>query len=274
MVAQPLPPLRVRWMLYVLVIAAVLIPLISGGQLDGLIRPLPGQAALAESLADLVPEKPVLVAVDYGPSAAAELDAALNGALVQLEGASVQAVFLSTRPEGVDLARQALSRLEEAGTPPGAYCHLGYLAGDAAGLRLALTSLSAALGRAPEAGAAQEACPALLHASGIGEMGAVLVITDDGHVARRWVEQVGARTDAPLLIITTAASEPLLAPYAASGQVRALVSGAYGGLSAASQDPRRTLYSADGFVALWAALAGGFAWGLFGRRDKTERLKR
>ncbi|MHB1317871.1 MAG: hypothetical protein ACYCYF_04540 [Anaerolineae bacterium] len=263
----PQPPLISRGMralLALLVLLAVLAPLASGGRLDAILRPPAGQAALAQTLEILGAGDRVLVAFDYAPSAAAELAPVQDAVLGALAGRSIRLVALSTRPEGMDLARQSLESLGASypGMQPGVdLALLGYLAGDAAGLRLATESLAAAFGQSDADGRALAQLPLLQDMDSFGDVAALMVLTDDASVARRWIEQVGTRVPVPLVIITTAAIEPLLVPYSASGQLAALVSGAFGGVRDAA-DLRNSLYSADGFLALWVALAIAFAWGL------------
>jgi hypothetical protein len=269
--AAPPPPLlsrRALLILGLLVVLAVLSPLISGGRLDTLMKPSAGEAALAQALGALNAGDRVLVAFDYAPAAASELQAVQNATLADLAARSIRIAALSTRPEGVDLARQSLERLAAADPSQRQgedVALLGYLAGGDAGVRLALSDLASALGHTSARGGALEATPLLAGLSGAAEMDALLVFTDDGNTARRWVEQAGAWTDAPLLMVTTAAVEPLVMPYAGSGQLAALVSGAYGGLPYAAREGS-ALYSADAFVALWIVLAVAFVWGLLRRR--------
>jgi hypothetical protein len=275
----PEPPLlsrSMRALFALLVLLAVLTPLVSGGRLDVALRPSTGNRALAQAVEALRAGDRVLVAFDYAPSAAAELAPVRDAVLADLARRSVGLVTLSTRPEGVDLARQSLERLDAAypGLESGAdYALLGYLAGDAAGLRLATADLTAAFGNSDASGLALAEVPLLQNMHSLGDSAALLVFTDDASVARRWVEQVGTRVRVPLLMVTTAAIEPLVIPYAGSGQLTALVSGALGGVPYAAAGQGASLYSADGLLAFWAVLGAAAVWGLL-RRPAKNRERR
>lgn len=268
--AAPVPERPWRLALALLIILAALAPLITGRRLDGAHSPQPGVAAFAAALDALQPGNRVIVAYDYAPSAGAELAPAGQAAVADLAAGSVALVALSSRPEGVDVARQSLESLARGGVPlryGTDYVLLGYLAGDATGLRLAATDLAAAFAQTDAAGTPLERLTILNGLNKTVDADAILVLTDDANVARRWIEQIGSRTDAPLLMLTTAAIEPLLIPYADSGQLAALVSGAYGGIPpsstpSAASGPLRSLRSADGFLALWIVLMIAFVLGL------------
>lgn len=272
----PLPERPWRLALALLIILAALTPLVTGGRLDAAHSPQPGVAAFAAALDALQPGDRVIVAYDYAPSAVAELAPAGQAAVADLAAGSVALIALSSRPEGVDIARQSLESLAGGGLPlryGTDYALLGYLAGDATGLRLAATDLAAAFAQADAAGTPLERLPILNGLNKAVDADAILVLTDDASVARRWIEQVGARTDAPLLMLTTAAIEPLLIPYADSGQLAALVSGAYSNPPSVRSGPRSSLYSADAFLALWVVLVLAFVLGLrvTGRRNSERR---
>ena len=279
--AAPVPERPWRLALALLIILAALTPLITGGRLDAAHSPQPGAAAFAGALDALQPGDHVIVAYDYAPSASAELAPAGQAAVADLAARSVALVALSSRPEGVDIARQSLESLAGEGIPlryGTDYALLGYLAGDATGLRLAATDLAAAFAQTDAAGTPLERLPILNGLNKAIDADAILVLTDDANVARRWIEQVGARTDAPVLMLTTAAIEPFLVPYADSSQLAALVSGAYAGipsgsLPSAASGPKPSLSSADGFLALWIVLVIAFVVGLrlTGRRNSERR---
>jgi len=274
--AAPVPERPWRLTLAVLIVLAALVPIVTGGRLDAAHSPQPGVAAFAAALDALQPGDRVIVAYDYAPSAEAELAPAGQAAVADLATGSVALVALSSRPEGVDIARQSLESLAVDGLPlryGTDYALLGYLAGDATGLRLAATDLAAAFAQTDAAGTPLERLPILNGLNKAVDADAILVLTDDANVARRWIEQVGARTNAPVLMLTTAAIEPLLIPYADSGQLAALVSGAYANLPSAGASTRPSLYSADGFLALWIVLVLAFVLGLrvTGRRSSERR---
>jgi len=267
--APPEPPVSrpVRLVLCGLVLLSVVLPLWTHGHLDAALRQPASSEKLGAFLREIAPGQRVLVAFDYAPSAAAELRPVQDAILATLDARSALLLALSTRPEGVGAARVALESLEdlsEGGDNP-QFVHLGYLPGDASGLRLALSDLPAALGHVDANGVPLESIAAFEGLRGLYDLDALIVLTDDAPLARRWVEQAATWTGLPLAMITTAAIEPLLAPYVTTGQVDALVAGAYAGLASAGERPQRTLYSADGFAGLSLVLALALTWGLVRR---------
>jgi hypothetical protein len=262
-----IPPAAVRALLGLLVLLALGVPLLTGDWLGQGATPTLMAAGL-DGLRALEPEARVVVAFDLAPSAMAELSPALMALLSELGERPHRLLAISTRPEGVDLARMALEQ-----TPGQAHVLLGYLAGDAAGMRLAVNDLSRAL--AFRDGQRQPLAdhPSLQGIIGLGDVDAILIVSDDAGLVRRWLEQVQAYTAMPLYALVTARIEPQLVPYVQTGQLAALAAGANSALPGAEvTSPVSTrLYSADGYLVLWAAFVLALGLGFARRLGAQER---
>jgi hypothetical protein len=168
---------------------------------------------------------PVLVILDYEPALSGEMEA-LSGPLldqlVMLRHPYIS--FLTTSPNGTALVERLLvkTNINQAaghGYRVGEnYTNMGYLPGGESGVLTFMQSPQTAI----------PASPVL----GFSEYAAVILLTDHADSARVWVEQLHIlkQTDAalasqPLLTVSSAQAGPMLQPYAASGQISALISG-------------------------------------------------
>jgi hypothetical protein len=255
------PSPGVRRLLYLLVLLAALTPLVTGDISRPWVQPRPGVAALAEAMGRIPAGGRVLVALDYGPGFADELNPLAERVLTDLARRGVTLVALGTRPEGVGLARQVLSR---AATAAGEYRYgadyvvLGYLPGEERGLRLLTQGLGAALSHDDVLQLPLERLPALEGARALADFDAIVLVSSDAATAQRWIEQVTAQSNVPTHILTTARAEPMLTPYLQAGQVETLVAGAYGALEyplAGAPEQGGLRGSSDGYLALWGVLA-------------------
>ncbi len=248
-------PDGIRWLLYLLMLLAALAPLITGNRGQQWESPRPQTLLLAEAVADIAPGERVLVAFDYAPGYGGELDPLAERVLTDLARRGTVLVAISTRPEGVGLARQVLGRVATFAPDYryGAnYVILGYLPGAERGLRLATQDLAAILPHDDVLQMPWEQLPAMQGIGTLNDFEATLLLTDDGNSARRWIEQVGTQVDTPTYALATARIEPLLIPYQQSGQLAALVGGVYGALEYPLEDApeRHDLHSTDGYLAL------------------------
>jgi hypothetical protein len=278
------PPLP-RWgrmALYLLVLLAALAPWFSGNRAASLVTPRPSVVALADDLAAVPQGGAALVAFDYGPGAAGELDPLAMATLQGLAARGVRIVALSSDPAGVGQAQHVLAAL--AAALPGYeygrdYVVLGYAPGQDAGLRAVGESLTSTFPADYVQTAALSTLPAMDGIQTVGDVDRVIVLTDDGQTLRRWVEQVQGRTGVRIDALVTAAVEPLLAPYRQSGQLGHVLSGATGAIEyrRALGAPGGAVDRTDGYAALVAVLVGvalvtngaeAVAWG---RRRRARR---
>lgn len=258
--AAPLP----RWgraVLYLLVLFAALSPWFSGNVTGSLVQPRPSVLSLAEDLAAMPEGGAALVAFDYGPGAAGELDPLAIAALQALAGRSVRIVALSSDPAGLGQAQRIMDSViaEIPDYRYGAsYVLLGFVPGQEAGLRAVGESLAGAFPTDYVQASPLAALPAMRGITTVRDVDRVIVLTDDGQALRRWVEQVQSRTGVRIDALVTAAVEPLVAPYRQSGQIGHVVNGATGAIEyrRAIGTPADSRDFTDGYAALVVVLVG------------------
>jgi hypothetical protein len=232
------PTLR-RVLIALLLAAAVLAPLLApSGWSSFLLGPAPEVARVFEAVETLPAGTPVLVAFDYTPATAGELDPQARALIRHLLSRGLPLVTVSLVPEGPALAQRVLDR-ELTAYPKarygGAYVHLGYLAGGEAALRALAEGLPGPVAEDYLIGLPLRELPATAGVSGLDDLGLIVVLAGDSEHVRWWVEQVGTRTRTPLAAGVSAASEPQLRPYLDSGQLVGLISGVRGAAQYESQ---------------------------------------
>lgn len=186
---------------------------------------------------DLLPVgAPVLMAVDYEPGFAGELDGAAMAVLNHLASKSSLVTFVSTTYEGAALAQRLLASLNRQElylpNPFTNVRNLGYIPGGAAGL--------AAFAQSPESVVPYDLDDHYLWSSspfdsakGLSNFSLVIIITHDADTARTWIEQVGPTlAGIPMQLVVSAQAEPLVLPYYAGlpKQVSGIVTGLAGGV--------------------------------------------
>ncbi len=161
-------------------------------------RIAPGVPALVESIERLGTGDTVVLAIEYSPAYADEMEQVAAPILAHLDSRGVESWVASSLPEGVGLG-YALPSLP--GTRP--VGGDGYLAGGATGIATFLTQPDAA------------------------EVDQVLVLGSEPQRVTWWLEQNALRgTEAfPIGVGLSASAGPVLAPYLASGQVEGWVTG-------------------------------------------------
>lgn len=210
--------------LNLIILVAALIPFILHGRLTAAVPTTP-ISGLLQSLAELPPDTPVLVAFDYGPAYAWELDPLAEIAIQALADRSARLLILSTHPLGIASAKRLFQTLElpagyEYGT---SYLFLGYLPGEEGAMRLLTTDFTSAftldyafqqpLKNYPLANVPPQ------------NISRVLIVSEDAVSVQHWVEQVQSTAHLPVDAVVTAAAEPYLVPYYLSHQLNSLTGG-------------------------------------------------
>ena len=224
-----------RVLIYLLVLAAVVVPLLMGpiyGPLDAV--DLMGGAETFYPLLDgrgavaLPSGSVVVVAFDYKPAMAAELSLQARAILDHLMRRGVRIMAISLYPEGAALASDILDELAAAhGYAYGEnYIHLGYLPDQPASVRYFLNAGPAGNGWKDY----REGQPVSQYpiAQGVGNLSAVRLVIElagNERTLQTWVEQMSVRTRVPLAAGVSAATLPYAQPYLDSGQLRALLVG-------------------------------------------------
>ena len=200
---ERLQRLLVKVVILVAVAGALLAPYLLG-DVPALVQ-LPRRMPAADSLFDIIegvaPGDDVLLAFEYGPAEADELDLVAEPILHQILDRGGRVLAASTRPEGLAVAANVLDSV----SPPleAEQYDLQYQPGDATGVRQLL-----------------QMDPAL-----------VVVLAARPAPLRWWVEQAHAMDDAPPVVAgVSSALEPAASPYLDShaGQLAGAVSGVVG----------------------------------------------
>ena len=236
--AQPETGLVPRAVLRILIAAIMLVillaPLLGGLQLTALPGASPEVSAFNTQMQQLTAagESPrVLLAVDYEPGLAGEMQLISVGAVESLMQMNARIITLSTSPTGTALADQLLrTALQDIPAYPlvDQTISLGYLPGGESGLAQFANSPQQALPYTTD-GQSAWSLPVLEGTASLSDFDALLLLTDSPDVARSWIEQVQPSLgDVPLLVISSAQAAPLILPYVQSNQVDGLVGGLYG----------------------------------------------
>lgn len=213
-----------------LLLAAVVLPMF-GISLPG--QPSAGLAAEASQAFDRIeasvqPGTPVLVAFEYDPGEADEMDRVAEPLLHHLLQRGARLTIVSTRPEGSLLAERLLTDLVATGLitttqRTDQVTSLGYRPGQTLGVRDALNEQA-------------------------GNVAMIVVLAGQQGDLQAWVEQVSAyNPNLPILSGISARSEPVARPYLrASSPLQGMVTGLAG---AAAYESR--LGSSSGRVTLY-----------------------
>ena len=204
----------VRVLLALLLLAAVL----TGLFVPGLLETTPNATGVAQAQEAIAAAngRPVLVAFDYTPATAAVLDGQARLVLEALAGGDSPVLFISQSPAGLALAQQAVDQVE------GLESHrLGYLPGEAIGLRRLTACLETGSNCRPIAGPAQREAVGVSAA----DLGLIVVFAADRDSLINWIEQVDAATTVPMVAGVTQALAPVASPYMTSGQLDGLLAG-------------------------------------------------
>ncbi len=228
-------PLRIGISLALL--AAILIPMF---------LPIPLFSApsmpAAENLFEVIeqqiaPDSPVLVAFEYGPADADEMDWVAAAILRHLLQRGDRLIVVSTRPEGTATAERVLSRLlPEAAARETYAANLGYQPGQVAGIQSLLADLQSRVEVRSGLPAAETA--AMAGVASAGDTKAVLILAAQSDDLRYWIEQASATCpDVPLLAGISARAETTSLPYLAP-QARQLQGAVVGIVGAGAYEQR------------------------------------
>jgi hypothetical protein len=257
-----------RWVIFVVLLLAVLWPVYTSSQSVQLPALLP-ETLDARGIIDALPDgSSVLVAVEYEPGYSGELDAAAGAILDHLMIKGAYLTLVSSSPVGPAQAERVIGRVNQAAEhsyqPISQYTNLGYIPGGAAGLQAFAAAprrvLPLSLEILPDNGSIWDSAH-LTSIRTLSDFAATLVITENPDTARAWIEQVQpALQGKPLIMVISAQAEALVRPYYAGTpqQVQGMIIGLSGGAGYESSMPRTGLARQywDGFsLGLAAAVA-------------------
>jgi len=219
-----------RGFIYLLIALAVIIPLFGGGEWFGEAE-LPSGAAtdFYKAIENLPSESVVLLAFDYDPSTAAEMDRLAEPVLWHLMDREVELLAVSLLPTGPAVAGNLLDRV--AGEHDGGYqygqdyVNLGYIPGQAAAPNELASNLRALVPQDYRQGKSLAELPATQEVNGIQDVSLIIEFAAQQRTLQWWIEQVGSQYRVEIMAAVSAAVEPTAQPYHDSGQLVSLISG-------------------------------------------------
>lgn len=299
---QPLPKRRsisqqhvLRWVIALVLLLTIVWSVVIADQN----MPFPiydeGSAEVNRLIAQLSENASVLIGFDYEPGLAAELDAAAAPVIDHLMSQKALMTLVSTSTSGPILAERTMQSAQTdlenvSGTQ---YVNLGYIPGDAVGLRSFIENPNGTLPYSIEGLPAwgtdsTSALPPLDGINQITDYSMVILIVDDPDVARTWIEQLGPEIIDPqvltsFVIIASAQLEPVIRPYFESspqpvnGMVVGLRGGAaYARISGSEVIPRQywDAFGMGTFIAAMLILVGGLGYYVIPELSRTVKDQR
>ncbi len=276
----------VRWLVSIVIAAAIILPNMLGFTLlDPSLAQPDSVRAIYQLIEALPPSGHVLVAFEYEPDTAGEMQILAQALLEHLaERPDLTVYAISTRITGPAMAQSAFGQVTPThigdDEPGGRWINLGYISGEANGVSALAVGSSPGvpsplafdyLGR-----------PTGITATRLTELSLDLIIvlasrTDD---LRIWIEQAGRPTGLPILAAMSASSAPTAYPYQQTGQLAGVLSGVNEAIAyrtASGNNPAPSviaIWNAQASGALVAALVialGGVIYGLATRREQQEQ---
>ncbi|TAH50366.1 MAG: zinc-ribbon domain-containing protein [Chloroflexota bacterium] len=215
-------------LLYLILFLAALIPLFlpldqAGLGLDASKSPT---ALFYDQLQAVPADSTVLLAFDYTPGQAVELDPAARAIVNELVSRQANVIAISSNPNGATIAQTILGRAHEA-APQFTFVNVGYIPGNEAGLRdLAKGWLPA--NRPTADGTAWSASPLATQVRGMDDLALSVVLVGDENTLRMWMEQVEPNITTPIIAATSAFVEPQARNYVNAKQLQGSLRGLTG----------------------------------------------
>lgn len=257
------------FLLFAAVLAGVLLPSLDVG-LPETALPVSQTTLDTFNVVDPLVGRPVLVAFDYTPLMAAELDPIALMLLRQLAANGNRILTISQSAAGTAIADQRVSEVDNLDSQS-----LGLLPGEAVGLRSLGNCLNSADNCAPLFGGSDAAIQ-----SDLADLGLIIILTSDRNSLINWVEQVESQTDTPVIAAVAQPIGPLTLPYLSSGQLEGTVDGIP---NASAYEKRLLGQDGEAFqqftaqtIVMWLVIIGlitaTVVYGLAGvaRRDKKK----
>jgi len=267
----------IRWLIALLLIAAIVAPTALGiSALSSPAAPSGGVSDAKKTLDSLPPDAKVVVAFEYEPDAAAEMEA-LAGALLKslADRDDISVIAISAKPTGPVMADRMFKQANPANKQ---WVNLGYVPGGSVGIS------GLAVGSLQSSPLAFDYLGQPTHFDSTTLFGLspslIIVFSATAEDLRAWVEQAGRPSGVPMIAATSASVAPMAMSYRQSNQLVALMSGvndavAYRALAKQKPDQSLTsIWNAQAFGAL-AAMAmiiiGGLIYGLIALREQQEQ---
>lgn len=247
-----------RWIIYLIVATAVVVPILLGSNWAEANMPVTASTiAMYDAIEDLPADSVVLVSHDYDPGVAGEMIPQAKAVVGHLMRRQVRLINVSLTPEGARLSREVVDEVAEAhGYEYGDdYLSLGYVVGVEAGLRSIVEGFGGPGGTD--------------FVDRIEDVALVVEFAGAPEYVRLWLEQVQAPYGVPMVAGVSATADPFARPYyrnQAQHQLLGLMTGLVGaaeyerraghpGLALASMDSQSMAHIAIVLLVLVGNLA-------------------
>lgn len=218
------PAAVVRVILTLILLAAVIVPFLTqvqfgdqpavafGANSDG--------AAAYDYVESMTDGDYVLVAAEYGPSAAGELDAHTRNILTHIIEQGAVPVIVSSNVTGLLRAETIAGEIAPDAQDSGAYHVIRYLPAGTIGLR-DLSRSTASVVQVSSQGQATD-----LNINTLSDFAGGVLVTDSAETVRAWMEQVAPSAPFEFVVATGYAGEPFTVPYTVRrGSIGGLLAG-------------------------------------------------
>jgi hypothetical protein len=212
-------------LLLLVVLAGVILPGTDIG-LPETALPVPQSALDTFNTIEAVNGRSVLVAIEYTPAMAGELDPIALMLLRQLADNGNRVLTISQSAAGTAIAQQLVDQVNNLESRS-----LGLLTGEAVGLR----SLGSCLNSANDCSSFLGSVADTELQGELADIGLILILTSDRNSLVNWIEQVETQNEAPVIAAVTQPLGPLTIPYLSSDQLE----GSLNGIPAASAYEKR-----------------------------------
>jgi len=272
-----------RPLMWLVLVLAICVPLITNWQFFDSSPQIPTSVETAYSAVDvLMPGSAVVVAYDFDPSTAGEMEPIADVLIDHLMKKEVRIIAVSLMPAGPALAQRSMDRVATLhpdyvyGTR---YVNLGYLPGREAALRSFLADPFGATRVDYVTGEDASTLSGLHGLSTLDDVSLIVELGAGQQSVRWWVEQVGSQTTIPIIAGVSAAVEPYIRPYyeGASPQIQGLISGLANAAGYGVLIGGRTVSVAELEALNWAAvlaalvILAGIITSLFVRGEKRNK---
>lgn len=225
-IRAPARKVRTHRLIYFILFLAVLIPLLLGWPSipSGSPPTPPGVEALFQTVEALPENSPVLVAFDYEPYMAGEMEMIASPVLVHLKDRGCLLSILSLNPTGPALAQGLMEKLgfrygEE-------FVNLGYIPAVEASLRALGVSVKELVVYDYLYGEPLDSFQAFQGMEKFADWKLVVMLSAQSPTLVGWIEQVGSIHQVPMVAVVIAGLKSYAEPYLNSGQLKGLLGGA------------------------------------------------
>jgi hypothetical protein len=224
--------LSMRPLIYALMFLAVLIPFIVPEIANPSLRTFNTRAAVFyDSIQALPPNALVVLAFDYDPGSAGEMDLQANVLVRHLMARRVKIAAISTLETGPQIAQRVLdTAARTAGnyTYGVNYLNLGYLPGQEAGLAQVATAGFSLTARDYGRNQPLDKYPEFANLRSWRNVALLIELAGAAEPLQKWMEQVQPRAGVKIAAGVSAAADPRALAYLGANQLVAVLSGSMG----------------------------------------------